>query len=58
MNDLRKNLERKYRGKEILIIGAGGATQGILKPLLDKNPEKILLANRTLKNQLSLQVNF
>ena len=50
VNDLERNLEQTLRNKEILIIGAGGATRGILKPILDKKPEKILLANRTKKN--------
>ena len=47
VNDLENNLGESLSGKEILIIGAGGATQGILKPILEKNPEKLLLANRT-----------
>ena len=34
--------------KKILIIGAGGATQGILKPLLDQSPEKISLTLKEL----------
>ena len=36
VNDLEINLEQTLRDKEILIIGAGGATRGILKPILDK----------------------
>ena len=31
VNDLERNLEQTLRNKEILIIGAGGATRGILK---------------------------
>ena len=45
-------------GKEILIIGAGGAAQGILKPILDCQPEKILLANRTKDKSLRLASLF
>ena len=58
VNDLEKNLNESIAGKEILIIGAGGATQGILKPLLDKNPEKILLANRTPEKSVKLATEF
>ena len=58
VNDLDKNLNESLSGKEILIIGAGGATQGILKPILEKNPEKILLANRTSKKSLKLANDF
>ena len=58
VNDLEINLNQSLNGKEILIIGAGGTTQGILKPILDKKPEKILLANRTLKKSLKLANDF
>ena len=56
VNDLENNLEQKIKDKVILVIGAGGATQGILKPTLDKNPEKILLANRTKEKSLMLEI--
>ena len=36
-------------GKNILILGAGGATQGILGELILQNPNKIFIANRTAK---------
>ena len=58
VNDLEKNLEHTLQDKEILIIGAGGAARGILKPILDKNPEKILLANRTKEKSLGLANEF
>ena len=58
VNDLEINLEQTLRDKKILIIGAGGATRGILKPILDKKPEKILLANRTKAKSLSLANEF
>jgi len=58
VNDLEKNLNQNLTGKEILIIGAGGATQGILKPILEKKPEKILLANRTKNKSLKLANDF
>jgi shikimate dehydrogenase len=58
VNDLLNNLKQPLKGKEILIIGAGGATQGILKPILDCNPEKILLANRTNEKSLKLASKF
>jgi shikimate dehydrogenase len=58
VNDFSNNLKQSLKGKEILIIGAGGATQGILKPILDCNPEKILLANRTKEKSLKLASKF
>ena len=58
VNDFSNNLKQSLKGKEILIIGAGGATQGILKPILDCDPEKILLANRTKEKSLKLASKF
>ncbi len=58
VNDLLNNLKQPLAGKKILIIGAGGAAQGILKPILDCNPEKILLANRTKEKSLKLASSF
>ena len=34
-------------GKRILILGAGGATRGALKPILDESPSSVILVNRT-----------
>ena len=58
INDFINNLQQSFEGKEVLIIGAGGATQGILKPILDCYPEKILLANRTKEKSLKLSQKF
>ena len=58
VKDFKKNLQQSFEGKEVLIIGAGGATQGILKPILDCNPEKIFLANRTKDKSLKLSQKF
>ena len=58
VNDLCNNLQQKIKGKEILILGAGGATQGILLPLLECQPERILVANRTKTKSLKLASNF
>ena len=34
-------------GQRLLILGAGGATRGILGPLLDRRPAELCIANRT-----------
>ena len=48
LNDLTINLNLSLSNKDILILGAGGATQGILPALLSANPRSIIIANRTL----------
>ena len=58
VNDLCNNLQQSIKGKDILILGAGGATQGILMPLLECQPERILIANRTKERSLKLARNY
>jgi shikimate dehydrogenase len=48
MRDLLVNLNLNLTEKNILILGAGGATRGIVAPLLDAEPKSITIANRTL----------
>ena len=47
VRDLEDALGLKLGGMRILVLGAGGAAQGILGPLLDRSPERMLVANRT-----------
>lgn len=58
LNDLTKNLHMTLTNKKILILGAGGATCGILPPLLQSKPSHILIANRTLEKATHLINQF
>jgi len=58
VNDLFNNLQQTIKGKDILILGAGGATQGILLPLLECQPERILVSNRTKTKSLKLAKKY
>ncbi|MEE9552633.1 MAG: shikimate dehydrogenase [Gammaproteobacteria bacterium] len=48
IRDLTVNHQIKITGQDVLILGAGGAVQGILELLLDQQPTRIVIANRTL----------
>lgn len=58
MRDLTRNLGLQLEGARILVLGAGGATRGILAPLLDAKPSSITVANRTLSRANDLVEHF
>lgn len=47
VRDIRDNLKLPLAGKNILILGAGGAVRGILGPILEEKPASVTIANRT-----------
>lgn len=50
--------DQQLEGKSILILGAGGASAGIIGPLLEQQPHSIVIANRTVKRAISLAERF
>jgi shikimate dehydrogenase len=48
VNDITPNLGHALEGARILLLGAGGAAQGVLLPLLNAKPTSITIANRSL----------
>lgn len=58
MRDLQLNLELKLEGANILILGAGGSTRGIISPLLDAKPGSVVIANRTMDKAQALAQVF
>lgn len=52
------NLGWEIQGKRVLILGAGGAVRGILQPLLEEQPARVTIANRTLSKAEELAKNF
>ena len=49
VRDLEQNLHIDLHGKKILLIGAGGAAEGVIYALLEKNPLDLTLTNRTIE---------
>jgi shikimate dehydrogenase len=58
VRDLRDNLHLAIPGRRILILGAGGATRGVLGPLLELAPAALTIANRTVERAAALAAAF
>jgi shikimate dehydrogenase len=58
MRDLQVNLGINLEGANILILGAGGSTRGIISPLLEAKPASIVIANRTMDKAMALSQIF
>jgi len=58
LRDLSVNLGIDLEGANILILGAGGSTRGIVGPLLEMRPSALRIANRTLPKAEALVDHF
>ena len=58
LRDLQSNLGLELRDSHILILGAGGATRGVVGPLLEAQPVSITIANRTFPRASALAEYF
>jgi shikimate dehydrogenase len=58
IRDLVNNLQLDLEQTNILILGAGGATRGIVGPLLKASPASLVIANRTLARADELAARF
>jgi len=47
LRDITVNLGRAIAGSRVLLMGAGGAAQGVIAPLLAAAPARLVVANRT-----------
>jgi shikimate dehydrogenase len=58
VNDIQRNLGLSLRGKRVLMLGSGGAARGALLPLLNAQPDALVLANRTAAKAEALTASF
>lgn len=56
--DLTANLGIVLAGRRILLVGAGGASRGVVAPLLAERPGRLVIANRTKSRAVDLANRF
>ena len=58
LRDLVHNAGATIAGRDVLVLGAGGAARGILLPLLREAPRRLVIANRTHSRAVELAAAF
>lgn len=58
VRDLRANHGITISERRVLLLGAGGAAQGVLLPLLEERPARLFIANRTAGRAAELADRF
>ncbi|MCC8997841.1 MAG: shikimate dehydrogenase [Nitrosomonas sp.] len=58
VHDITRNLTVNLASKRILLIGAGGASRGVILPLLQQKPLSLTITNRTFDKAEALQQQF
>lgn len=54
VRDILQNLEIPLQGKRVLLLGAGGAAEGVLDPILNTQPACVHIANRTPEKAMAM----
>jgi shikimate dehydrogenase len=55
VRDITHNAGLDLAGRTVLMLGAGGAAAGVLAPLLETQPQRVVLANRSPEKAQALQ---
>lgn len=58
VTDLTINHNISIHNKRVLILGAGGASRGIIGPIMGQSPAQIVIANRTVDKAITLSNEF
>lgn len=58
VSDILNNQGGRIADKSVLLLGAGGAARGVLSPLLEQSPAKLVIANRTEDRAVTLAQSF
>ena len=55
VRDLEQNLHINLAHKKILLMGAGGAAEGVVYSILEKKPFELTLTNRTIEKSITIK---
>ena len=55
VRDLEQNLDIDLKNKKILLIGAGGAAEGVIYSFLEKKLKELTLTNRTIEKSIKIK---
>jgi shikimate dehydrogenase len=58
IRDLEINLHVSVANRRVLLVGAGGATRGVLAPLMMQKPSEVMIANRSIGRAQQLCEDF
>jgi shikimate dehydrogenase len=58
VRDITQNIGCELAGKRILLLGAGGASRGVIAPLLAEQPAALFIANRSPAKAAALAASF
>lgn len=58
VRDIKDNLRCPIGARRVLLMGAGGASYGVMEPLLREQPDQLVVANRTLDKAVALAAHF
>ncbi len=58
VRDLLDNKKLELQDRQILLMGAGGAARGVLLPLLNQQPARLTIVNRTAEKAKDLADSF